>query len=107
MRGNSQKDNGFIRQIIAEAEFAVWNSAAFFADDKNHAEISVYPNTSAAFEIQPPGCVGQRFRVVVRGIEHGFGFFPDSFLQRGIPLQVADKLLFINCPVAAHFHTSS
>lgn len=51
MRGNSQKHDGFIGKVLTEAEFTVRDGATFFTDDKNYAEVSVYPAAPASLQV--------------------------------------------------------
>lgn len=81
MRGNSQKHDGFIGKVLTEAEFTVWDGATFFTDDKNYAEVSVYPAAPASLQVKPSRSIRQSFRIAVRIIQYPFRLFPDPCLE--------------------------
>ena len=77
MRSNCQKNNGFVGKVLTEAEFTVRDVAAFFADNKDYTEVSIYSGTPATLQVKPSGSICQGFRIVVRVIQYPFRFFPD------------------------------
>ena len=58
------------------------DAAAFFANGKDYTEISIYPGTPAAFEIEPSGGIRQCFSAAVGIGQDVFRLFPDPFFKR-------------------------
>lgn len=91
VRADSQKYHGFIRQVVTKAVFTLGDIFTLLTDNKNNPKITVNTGAAATGQVQPVTDIAERFRIHVRVFKNSFDPALNSFTDRRITAQIADK----------------